>query len=334
MLAFRMEEVRQSEIYGVRPQRTFREGAAKYVAEAQIVRLKDDVAQIKLLDPYIGRMPMDVISHDSLKAFIRDRVAAGVKNRTVNYGLQVVRRILTLAAEEWRDQRGLTWLIAAPKINRLSLSDARAPYPLNADEQRVLFGLLPSHLRPMALFMVNTGTREQEVCGLRWEWEVEIPELDAIVFVIPKEFVKNRQPRLVVLNRVALVIVDGMRDDHPVYVFTFRGERLGRMNQTSWQKTRKKAAKALAEEQGRAVAEYEKFSKVRVHDLKHTTGALLEAAEVPEIYRKMLLGHAASSITDHYSPSGIRALLKWSNALCDVGAHKMPTITELKRRIV
>jgi len=29
----------------------------------------------------------------------------------------------------------------------------------------------------MALFKVNTGCREQEVCRLKWEYEVKVPEL-------------------------------------------------------------------------------------------------------------------------------------------------------------
>ncbi len=43
----------------------------------------------------------------------------------------------------------------------------------------------------MALFKVNTGTREQEVVRLRWEWECQVPELETSVFVVPKQFVKN-----------------------------------------------------------------------------------------------------------------------------------------------
>ena len=37
----------------------------------------------------------------------------------------------------------------------------------------------------MTLFKVNTGPREQEVCRLRWDREVKVPELDTSVFVIP-----------------------------------------------------------------------------------------------------------------------------------------------------
>lgn len=66
----------------------------------------------------------------------------------------------------------------------------------------------------MIPFKVDTGCREQEVCGLRWEWEVKGPELDTSVFLIPTSAVKNREERLVVLNRVAKSGVDEMRDVH------------------------------------------------------------------------------------------------------------------------
>ena len=31
----------------------------------------------------------------------------------------------------------------------------------------------------------NTGCREREVYALQWDWEVEVPELDTSVFIIP-----------------------------------------------------------------------------------------------------------------------------------------------------
>jgi integrase len=58
---------------------------------------------------------------------------------------------------------------------------------------------------------VNTGCREQEVCSLRWEWEIDVPELETSVFLIPEERVKNGEERLVVLNKVAKSIVESVR---------------------------------------------------------------------------------------------------------------------------
>ena len=33
-------------------------------------------------------------------------------------------------------------------------------------------------MRRMALYKVNTGSREQEVVKLRWDWEIPIPEFN------------------------------------------------------------------------------------------------------------------------------------------------------------
>ncbi len=63
---------------------------------------------------------------------------------------------------------------------------------------------------------VNTGTREQEVCRLRWEWEVAVPELETSVFLIPPRdqhgrLVKNGEERLLVLNHVARSVIVELR---------------------------------------------------------------------------------------------------------------------------
>jgi hypothetical protein len=69
----------------------------------------------------------------------------------------------------------------------------RTPYPLSWEEQRLFFRCLLDHLARMALFKVNTGCRDQEVCRLQWDWEVKVPELDTSVFLIPRNFGGRRQ---------------------------------------------------------------------------------------------------------------------------------------------
>jgi len=63
----------------------------------------------------------------------------------------------------------------------------------------------------IALFKVNTGCREQEVCSLRWDWEIDAPDPDTSVFLIPEEWIKNGEERLVVLNKVAKSVVESVR---------------------------------------------------------------------------------------------------------------------------
>jgi len=203
--------------------------------------LADEAMHLKQLDPFIGALPIEGVHMGSLQLFITARRGQGVKSKTINLALGVVRRILNLASTEWLDENSLTWIESAPKIKLLPRTDARAPYPLSWDEQTRLFSELPAHLWRMALFKVNTGTREQEVCQLRWDWEVPVPELGTSVFIIPGRRVKNGDDRLVVLNRVARSVIDEVRGRHPDYVFTFEGLPITRMNKSAWRKARIRA---------------------------------------------------------------------------------------------
>lgn len=166
------------------------------------------------------------------------------------------------------------WLATSPLIPMLPINDARKPCPLSWDEQRRLFEALPGHLALMCLFKVNTGCREQEVCRLQWDWEVRVPELNTSVFIIPAEVVKNRDDRLVVLNRVARSVIDDVRGIHARHVFSYRGRSVKSINNTAWKRVRRKVG----------------LSHVRVHDLKHTFGRRLRAAGVPLETRKSVVG--------------------------------------------
>lgn len=298
-LAQIIKEKRDAKIYGIRPERTFKEATEKYLKEKEKSSLKNDEIQIKMLLPFIGSEPLRNIHMGTLQNFIKSRQKENVKNSTINHALQVVRHIMNLASGEWIDENGLTWLENPPKIKLQQKNNIRKPSPLTWEEQRELFSHLPSHLSSMALFKVNTGTREQEVCNLRWEWEVKIPELNTSIFVIPEEFVKNRSDRVVVLNEVAMNVVNSRRSINKEYVFTYRGRKLSKMNNTAWQNARKKC----------------NLSNVRVHDLKHTFGRRLRAAGVSMEDRQDLLGHKNGKITTHYSASQIDNLIIASNKI-------------------
>ena len=160
-----------------------------------------------------------------------------------------------------------------------------------------------------------TGCRDQEVCQLRWEWEVLVPELDTSLFIIPGDRVKNGEERLVVLNRVAKSVIEEVRGSHPEFVFTYRDRPIGTMNNTGWQSARKRAG----------------LLQVRVHDLKHTFGRRLRAAGVTYEDRQDLLGHRSGRITTHYSGAELQSLIEASNRVCTTDSRKSPALVLLKR---
>jgi integrase len=319
-LIHRLEEIRLARVYGIRTKRTFREAAIKYLKENEHKRSIDlDAWALDTLDPFIGDLTLELIHMGTLQAYITERKTKspryqnGVKNRTVNTGLEVVRRILNLAANDWQDEYGLTWLQSAPKIKLLNRKDERKPYPLNWEEQAHLCKELPLHLRRMAIFAVNTGCRSKEICRLCWEWEIPIPELDTSVFIIPGDRVKNTEDRLVILNENAKAVVNEVRGDNLTYVFTYKNKPVSRIHNSAWRKARIRA----------------NLPRVRVHDLKHTFGRRLRAAGVSFEDRQDLLGHKSSRITTHYSAAEIHNLLEAANKVCrEVNSSSVLTILE------
>jgi integrase len=169
------------------PLTVHRVSATRYLEEHPHKRsLERDARSLTALDAYIGALTLQQVHFGSLQTYIRDKLKAGKSPGTVNRDLAVVRRILNLCARFWRDEEDRPWLDTAPLIQMQRHPDKRTPYPLSTEEQRLLFSELTAHLARMALFKVNTGTREHEVCGLRWSWEVRVPELDTSVFIIRK----------------------------------------------------------------------------------------------------------------------------------------------------
>jgi integrase len=312
-LARQLESLRQASVYGVRPKRLFREAATKYLLDnPDKPSLYNDTCALKQLDKFIGHLSLESVHIGSLQGFIKARQADKVKNRTINYGLEVVRHILNLCANEWLDECGLSWLEVAPKIRLLPRVDRREPYPLSFEEQDRLFQELPSHLRSMALFAVNTGCRDKEICSLRWEWEVPISE-GGTVFIVPRHCVKNREERLVVLNAAARSVVDSLRGQHSEYVFPYKGKPISGMLNSAWKKARMRAS----------------LPQVRVHDLKHTFGRRLRAAGVSFEDRQDLLGHKSGRITTHYSRAELSNLLDAANKACDRKSNS-PALTLLR----
>jgi hypothetical protein len=91
--------------------RTFAHAATYYLE-----RFKDkpslvsDAYHLKAVMPSIGSLALCTIHNGTLAAFVAQRRAEGRKNKTINLSLGIVRRILNLAARDWRDDNGVAWL--------------------------------------------------------------------------------------------------------------------------------------------------------------------------------------------------------------------------------
>ncbi|WP_422422206.1 tyrosine-type recombinase/integrase [Pseudomonas sp. GZD-222] len=349
-LIHKLEKLRQQKVYGVRQIRIWEEAATRYLLESKDQpSIHLTALCMKQLHPYLGHLPLTHIDDQALEPFIKDRqtekiredgtVEKAVSNRTINIAIERAVRVLTLCARKWRDDDRRPWLDSVPMLKKLEeKKSSRKPYPMSWEEQSILFNELPGHLQTMALFKVNTGCREQEVCKLRWDWEISVPELGTSVFLIPADFggrharsgVKNGDERLVVLNSVAKSIIEKQRGISREWVFPYNGTAMHRMNDSAWKKARVRAAKLWQEENLRPA--HPGYASIRIHDLKHTFGRRLRAAGVTEEDRKSLLGHKNGSITSHYSGAELGKLIEAANMVSTTDSRG-PVLTILKRKI-
>lgn len=307
----------------------FRAAAGKYLLElkaGQDVRTLETISgHILLLNEWVGDVPLRRVCNDSFTAFkagrLAGRTAAGgkarpVKPATVNRSLEVARTVANRAARVWRTEAGDPWLGAAPLIEMLDeQSTARRPSPLSWAQQEKLLPALPAHLQRMVLFAVNTGARDENVCGLRWEWEVPVPELQRSVFVVPGTAFKSKRPHVLVLNDTAWRVVEEQRGRHGEFVFVYRRERVVNvekppvmkyhrvrtMNNTAFQSARESAG----------------LPRVRVHDLRHTYAQRLRDAGVTEEDRALLLGHAVEGMPQLYASATVARLVEAANKVTE-----------------
>lgn len=317
VLISRLSEISDAIKHGVNQSVPFRDCMTMYLKEyAHLPSIVDAAYHFKLMDKYIGDLPVDMVHNDTLKSFVTTRLKS-CKHKTINLSLGYVRRVLNLAARKWRDEiTGKPLIASAPMIQMLKLDDQRKPKPITWDQQRDLIPRLPDHLANMVLFDLNTGARDAVVCGLKWEWERKHESLPYSVFLVPQEEVKGRKSeKFLVLNKIAQSVVDAQRGKDKHYVFTYRKHPIETMNNTAWQNARKKCLDPYLHD-------------LHVHDLRHTVGARLRAAGVSEEDRADILWHSSKSMTAHYSLASLANLM---TALDGLKSDREMLVTSLRR---
>lgn len=303
----------------------FADGAARYLIESKNKRSAEVIAwHIKMLLPYIGALPLEQIHDGTLEDFKSDRLAGlladgrdddaerkprPVSPTTVNRSLEVVRTILNRAARAWRDDDGKPLLSIAPPLIGMLEEHRRPPYPLSWAEQDRLMQELPEHLQRPVLLALNTGLRDENIVGLRWDWEHPVREIGRSVFIVPAAEYKTGVPHVVILNNAAWAVIEQQRGRNPRWVFPYtitRGgesitNRVDTLNNGAWQKARARAG----------------LDQLRVHDLRHTFASRLRLAGVSQEDRNALMGHGRASMPEHYASADIGRLVKLANLVND-----------------
>jgi len=244
---------------GVPAEHTWQEAVVHYLEDSAEKRtLDDDMAHLVKLDPYLRGCRLQDINMMTLKPFIRDRKERdGVMNSTINRALEVVRRILYLARDEWG------WIMRVPKIRMLKEPKRRVRF-LTEEEADRLTGELPRHLLPVVQFALATGCRKQEVLQMEWgrvDFERRAAWLDP-------GSTKNEDGRGIPLNRDAILALRSVQGQHPRWCFTYKGNPMKDVG-SAWKRALQRAG----------------IEEFRFHDLRHTWASwhVMRGTSLPEL---------------------------------------------------
>ena len=178
--------------------------------------------------------------------------------------------------------------------------EVRKPYILSLEEQHKFFNELPIHLRQMAVFQVNTGCREKELCELQWSWERAVPEFNTSVFMVP---CVSTTSHVVVLNNQAKVVLEQQRGLHPTHVFAYNGHPVRHITiHFAWKRAREKVG----------------LPQLSILDLRRTFQQRLDEAGVGLQDRQELLGwhQRTSDYSNDYSDEQLCHWIKAANKIC------------------
>jgi integrase len=297
--------------------RTFAEASDKYLKGYEGKDKRRVAYAVRALIPYVGHVAMMDVNDDALSGFKHDRAnglgafTKKASSGTINFEITLANTIMNAACREWE------WIPRTLKLKRVK-GPRRQPHPLTWDQQDALFAQLPRHwAEGVALFGFNTGAREQEIVGLRWDQEVEIPELGS-VFVLNDT--KNGESRALILNSLARLAVDRQRGNDSEYVFPSRsnrakGERMRDLWDT-WDKAWKRAG---------LPTDY--WTRRGPHNMRHTFLHRLRVAGVSEEDRAALAGHGTTLEQDYAMPEIVKL-----TACAELAVHRTGGVI-LRRKV-
>ena len=296
----RIDEIRRTFVFGERIGHTLDEAAGRYLIEHRDDRgIQRQAFALKPLVEWFGEIDLSDIRAELFDSYMEARNVSGA---TLKREFGALRAVLGCAATRWRDENGRHWLDRVPSLPHPTV-DARKPRPISQVEQGRLLREMPDYLADMSMFALHTGCRDQEICGLRWEWEHGVHGTGRTVFMIPGAETKNGRDKLVPLNSVSASVVDGWRGKHAEWVFAPHGTRIARLNARAFREARVRAG----------------LQEVRPHDLRHTFAVRLRGLDVPKEDIADLLGHSTGDVTDHYARSTIERLLSRVDLLASAG---------------
>lgn len=225
-----------------------------------IGRVKKDFASIRAT----------ALSAEHVASYVRDLLAEGYKNATINRLTTVLRQAFKLAD------------LPCPKVVKLSeVDNVRTGFFTNSEIRRIMANL-PADLSDFVLFGWSTGMRLGEIKSLRWA------DLEGDVLTLRAENAKTGHSRLIPLEGELADLMErrkAARQGCTPLIFHRQGRRVGNFRK-SWKKACRMAG----------VPETRLF-----HDLRRSAMRDLVRSGVSQAVAMSISGHRTTSMFQRYN---------------------------------
>jgi integrase len=235
------------------------------------------------------------LTTDAARTFAKTRSAEGAGPAMINRSLALLRRMLRIAHEENK-------ILSVPKIRLLKEPPARKGF-LELAKFEELLGLLPTHLRPLILFLYWCGVRLGEALSIQFD-QVDI---EAGLIRLEEDQTKIGEPRIVPLPSV---LVSELRGAEPKTGRVFDGTNL----RVEWEKacaacglgTRvkiegKRIVRSDRKQPRHVKNTWYRYNGLIVHDLRRSAIRNLIRAGVSEQVAMRISGHKTVSVFRRYN---------------------------------
>lgn len=272
---------------GVKPSHTWEEAVVRWVKENSHKRtLVTDQFHLRWLHDDLTGKPLTGITRDVVEKIIDRGNSEGAKHATINRRLEVLRAILRRSLHDWE------WIDRMPKIRMFKEPSRRVRY-LEKEEAQRLLDELPEHLRHMAHFSLCTGLRQANVKGLQWS-QVDLER--RLAWIHPDQ-AKARRAIPVPLVTEAVQLLLKLHGNHPVFVFTYKGQPVNQVGTKAW----------------RAAVKRTGLTDFRWHDLRHTWASWHAQAGTPMQVLQELGGWETAEMVRRYAHFGAEHLTPFAD---------------------
>jgi len=258
--------------------------------------------------PFFGDMPLDRIDPKSIEHYKAEKLAQGLKAKTINNHLTMLRKSLDCAVE-WG------YLDALPRVRRLRVEPVAMDALSGGEVDKLERAAGEPVWHAAAVLALNTGLRRGELFALDWQ-QVDLERAQITVLRSTSDGVtsstKSHRIRYVPMNRGTQQLLLPLRRSRGLVFHKENGDAF---------------ADSVTQRGLRRLCRAAGIRQIGWHKLRHTFATRLALQGTPIHVVKDLLGHADISTTMRYAhvqPSSLDQAV----ALLDrpVGAKKAGTM--------